>query len=75
MKKLGRSLKEKKRDGPWMKKMGRSLKEKKRDGPWRKKGTVLEGKNWDGPEKRKKHQKINPLNELTFKRVPRENLD
>ncbi|HJJ11525.1 MAG TPA: hypothetical protein OIM49_07315 [Clostridiaceae bacterium] len=43
-----------------MKKLGRSLKEKKRDGPWRKKGTVLEGKNWDGPEKRKKHQKNKP---------------
>ena len=50
-----------------MKKLGRSLKEKKRDGPWRKKGTVL--------KREKNIKKINPLNELTFKRVPRENLD
>lgn len=41
----------------------------------KKRGTVLEGKKWDGPEKKKNIKKINPLNELTFKRVPRENLD
>ena len=59
MKKLGRSLKEKKGDGPWMKKLGRTLKEKR--------GTVL--------KREKNIKKINPLNELTFKRGPRENLD
>ena len=51
-----------------MKKLGRSLKEKNGDGPEKEeRGTVL--------EREKDIKKINPLNELTFKRVPRENLD
>ena len=51
--------KKKKRDGPGREKEGRSWK--------RKRGTVL--------KREKNIKKINPLNELTFKRVPRENLD
>lgn len=48
-----------KKEGRSLKKMGRTLKEKR--------GTVL--------KREKNIKKINPLNELTFKRVPRENLD
>ena len=40
-----------------------------------KKGTVLEEKNGTVLKREKNIKKINPLNELTFKRVPRENLD
>ena len=50
-----------------MKKLGRSLEEKEERSLDEKTGTVL--------KREKNIKKINPLNELTFKRVPRENLD
>ena len=58
-----------------MKKLGRSLEEKEERSLEEKEGRSLKEKNGTVLKREKNIKKINPLNELTFKRVPRENLD